>query len=125
MSTKQPDFELPTSARCTLRLPVFTDADLHWMQLAMAEMAPEWSVELQGICVEEAVLVLLPDGGDDAHGASFVISRETYGFRLDQVHWDTMSEVGIYISLTAVLDAVRPLVAFCTASAVPAGVTVH
>ena len=55
----------------------------------MAEIAPDWSVELQGICAEEATLVLMPDGGDDANGPSFVISQETFGFRMDQVHWDT------------------------------------
>ena len=49
------------------------------MQLRNGEIAPDWAVELEGICDEEATLVVLPEGGDDAIGPSFVISRETYG----------------------------------------------
>ena len=40
-----------------------------------------------GICANEATLVVTPEDGDDETGPSFVISRETYGLRLDQVHW--------------------------------------
>src|ERR1700735_2435255 len=71
-------------------------SDLDFVQRAMDEIAPQWSVELQGICVDEATLVLLPEDGDDAMGPSFLISRETYGFRLDQVHWDVLTEYGVF-----------------------------
>jgi len=125
MSAKPPILQASFDVAFTPRTRPLVNGDQVWVQLAMAEIAPEWSVELQGICADEAILVLLPDGGDDANGASFVISRETYGFRLDQVHWDSMTEVGVFASLNAVIDAVRPRVAFCTATAAPAGVTLH
>ena len=125
MSIKRPGVQTSTDLAFTVRVRPLADADLVTMQFAIAEIAPEWSVELQGICSEEAILVLLPNAADDANGPSFVISRETYGFRLDQVHWDTMTEVGVFPSLSNIVSALRPRVAFCTAMAAPAGVTLH
>ena len=125
MSIKRPGFQ--TNPDLPFNMPVrpLGDADLASMQFVLAEIAPEWSVELQGICAEEATLILLPQDGEDANGPSFMISRETYGFRLDQLHWDTMTEVGVFVSLTDVVSALRQRVAFCTAMAAPAGVTLH
>ena len=125
MSIKRPGVQTSPDLAFTVRVRPLADADLVTMQFAIAEIAPEWSVELQGICSEEAILVLLPNAADDANGPSFVISRETYGFRLDQVHWDTMTEVGVFPSLSNIVSALRPRVAFCTAMAAPAGVTLH
>ena len=71
-------------------------SDLDFVQRAMDEIAPQWSVELQGICVDEATLVLLPEDGDDAMGPSFLISRETCGFRLDQMQWDVLTELRVF-----------------------------
>jgi hypothetical protein len=77
------------------------------MQLVLAELAPNWTAHLQGICAYEATLVIVPQGGDDAIGPSFLISRETYGLRLDQVHWDDMTEIGVYASLSDVVSVLR------------------
>jgi|GEM_PF-2611002 len=125
MSTKRPETQSSLDLAFTMRARALGDADLASMQFVLGEIAPEWSVELQGICAEEASLVLLPEDGDDTNGPSFVISRESYGFRLDQVHWDTMTEVGVFSSLCGVVSALRPRLAFCIAMAVPAGVTLH
>lgn len=116
-----------SSQTSTFAAPVrpLGDSDLALVQSAMAEIAPEWSVELQGICVEEATLVLLPEGGDDAMGPSFMISRETYGFRLDQVHWDVLTEFGVFASLNEVVAAIGDRLAFCPGIAVPASVMIH
>ena len=125
MSTKRPGFQPSLDLAFTMQVRPLCEADLASMQFVLAEIAPEWSVELQGICAEEATLILLPEAGDDENGPSFIISRESYGFRLDQVHWDTMTEVGVFGSLSDVVSALRPRVAFCTATAAPAGVTLH
>jgi hypothetical protein len=125
MPIKRPSYQISPDIAFTVPVRPLAGSDLISMQLAVGELAPEWSVELHGICAEQATLVLLPAAGDDANGPSFVISRETYGFRLDQVHWDTMTEVGIYTSLMDVVSALRPHVAFCNAMAAPAGVTLH
>lgn len=92
---------------------------------AIAEVAEDWCVELQGICSDEANLIVVPEDGDDARGPSFVITREGSAFRVDQVHWDTLTEVGTFAALSQVADALRSRLAFCSASIPPASVTVH
>ena len=101
------------------------EAELSLVQMVMARIASDWSVELQGVCTDEAVLVLLPDGGDDAMGPSFIISREAFCFRLDQLHWDRLTELGVFSSLLDIMATLRPRLAFCSVHAVPASVTVH
>jgi hypothetical protein len=116
-----------TNSYVTFAAPVrpIGASDLDFVQRAMAEIAPQWSVELQGICVDEATLVLLPEDGDDAKGPSFLVSRETYGFRLDQVHWDVLTELGVFGSLNDVVTTLGVRLAFFPEMAVPASVTVH
>jgi hypothetical protein len=81
--------------------------ELHVMREVLADFAPEWTAELDGICADEARLVVVPENGDDATGPSFVISRENFGYRVDQVHWDAMRDVGLFASLGDVIAAVR------------------
>lgn len=109
----------------TAQVPRIGTADLALMQAAMAERAPEWSVELQDICAEEATLVVLPEDGEDATGPSFVISRESYGLKLDQVHWDAVTKVGVYASMKDVVDILRLRLTFRGTSMGPACVTLH
>jgi hypothetical protein len=100
-------------------------ADQAFFQSVMAEVAPGWTVELHGFCADEANLILLPDGGEDLNGPSFAVSREGYGFRLDQVQWDEMTEIGIYASLREVLDVICRRLAFCAGTDRPESVTIH
>ena len=104
---------LKRSSSATLQKPVLAMpagrlglAELRIVEQALADVASDWSVELNGISVEDASLVVLPEGGDDAMGPSFVISRESFGFRLDQLHWDVMQEIGIYAALGEAIAAV-------------------
>lgn len=112
MSIKRPGYHTSAHASFTVPLRPLGGTDLALVQGAMTEIAPEWSVELHGICEDEATLVLLPEGGDDAMGPSFMISRETYGFRLDQVHWDVVTEFGVFASLNDVVAALGARLAF-------------
>jgi hypothetical protein len=125
MSTKRPGFHTRQLSNFTMQVRPLGDAELMLVQNAMAEIAPEWSVELHGICADEATLVLLPEGGDDARGPSFLISRETYGFRLDQVHWDVLTEFGVFASLDAAVTTLSArLIHFCDMT-IPTSVTIH
>jgi hypothetical protein len=107
------------------QLPPLGDADLAYMQRAIAEIAPDWAVELEGICAEEATLVVVPDDGEDASGPTFVVSRETYGLRVNQVHWEALTEVGVFASLSDVVAALQVHLAFCVDMGAPASVTLH
>jgi hypothetical protein len=125
MSTKRSSFQPTQHLAFTAPVRPIGASDLDFVQRAMAEIAPEWSVELQGICVDEATLVLLPESGDDAMGPSFLISRETYGFRLDEVHWDLLTEFGVFASLNDVVTTLGVRLAFFPDVTTPASVTVH
>lgn len=125
MSIKRLGYHLSQDSTFSVPDRPLGNADLALVQDAMAEIAPEWSVELHGICVDKATLVLLPEGGDDAMGPSFMISRETYGFRLDQVHWDVLTEFGVFASLTDVVSAIGARLAFVPGVAISASVTMH
>jgi hypothetical protein len=125
MSIKWPGFDPHQESGFNMPFAPINDADLALVIGAMAEIAPDWSVELQGICAGEATLVLLPEDGDDATGPSFMISRETYGFRLDQVHWDVVTEFGVFASLADIVAVLAARLAFYPGLAVPASVTLH
>jgi hypothetical protein len=125
MFTKRPMLPLSQDPAFSVQIRPIGEADLAFVEVAMAEIAPEWAVELQGTCIDEATLVLTPDDGDDATGPSFMISRETYGFRLDQVHWDSISECGVYASLNDIVAVLAARLAFYPDMAVPTSVTLH
>jgi len=107
MSHKRLSDRTSQKSAVALKAPPLGSADLALLQDLIDEIAPDWTVELHGICADEASLILLPDGGDDLIGPSFVVTRETDGFRLDQVRWDEMTEVGFYPSLIDILAAIR------------------
>jgi hypothetical protein len=125
MSTKRPSDQTRQDLAFTPTVRPINEADLDLVQRAMAEIAPDWSVELHGICADEATLVLLPEGGDDANGPSFMISRETYGLRLDQVHWDVMTELGTFVSLSDIVVVLGVRLAFLPDLVIPASATLH
>jgi len=125
MSIKRPGAQLSPDLAFAVQIRPIGEADLAFVQIAMAEIAPDWSVELHGICAGEATLVLLPEGGDDTMGPSFLVSRESYGFRLDQVHWDVMTEFGVFGSLSDVVAVLAARLAVFPDLAVPASVTLH
>jgi hypothetical protein len=125
MSIKRPNSQPIQDLAFAVRVPPISGTDLALVQAAMADAAPDWAVELHGICADEATLVLLPEDGEDAMGPSFMISRETYGFRIDQVHWDVVTEVGVFASMADVVDILRLRLAFCDNLEAPASVTLH
>lgn len=125
MSIKRPGFQTTQDLAFTIGVRPIGAADLNFVEQAMMEIAPELSVELHGMCADDAFLIVLPEDGDDAKGPSFMISRETFGFRLDQVHWDAVAEVGVFASLNDVVSVLGVQLAVFPNGAAPASVTVH
>lgn len=125
MSNKRPVFHSINETTFTLQVQPLGESERRYAQRVMADMAPDWSVELHGIYNEETILIVLPEDGDDAMGPSFVINRETFGLKLDQIHWDKLTEVGVFASLNDVLSAIGTLLGASTRVALPASITVH
>jgi hypothetical protein len=127
MSIKRPGSGSQTISDLRFALPSgpLGGGELTLVRDRMSDIAPEWSVELHGICAEETTLVLLPEDGDDAMGPGFMISRESYGFHLDQVHWDEVTDLGVFGSLHEVVATVAARLAFFLDMAVPVSATMH
>lgn len=125
MSNKRPVFHSINKTAFTLRVQPLGEFERRLAQQVLAEMAPDWSVELHGIYNEETILIVLPEDGDDAMGPSFVINQQTFGLKLDQIHWDKLTEVGVFASLSDVLSAIGTLLGASTGFTLPAPVTVH
>jgi hypothetical protein len=124
MSYKRSDAQTSQKSAFPQKAPPLVMADLAPFQDALDTIAPNWTVELEGICVDDACLVVVPDSGEDRSGPSFVVSREACGYRLDMVRWDEMNEVGVYLSLRTVVEAIRCCLAF-RGSAGSISVTIH
>jgi len=92
---------------------------------ALSDLAPDWSVDLHGFCSDEATLILLPEGGDDSFGPSFLVSRENFGFKLDKLHWDEINEIGLYPTLTDVVDAIRTTLSLSAYPGADSRITLH
>lgn len=99
--------------------------ELRFVRDALADFAPEWSAELGGICADEATLVVVPEGGDDLAGPSFIVSRENFGYRLDQVHWDRMCSLGLFSNLADVMAALGLRLSFDAARQHAAPTALH
>jgi hypothetical protein len=125
MSIKRSSEQVSSEFAFPVRIRPIGGSDLAFVQSAMARTAPDWSVELQGRATDEATLVLLPEDGSDEAGPSFLVSREACGFRVDQVHWDVVTEIGVYPSIADVADVLRGRLAFCAGLMVPSSATIH
>ena len=117
----------PTSKAAPCAAPVrwLGQADVAFVQRAIADIAPEWSVELHGICAAEATLVVLPGSGDDAMGPSFMISQDGTGYLVDQVHWDLVTEIGIFTSPATAVAALCACLGLYITGDAPRPYTLH
>jgi hypothetical protein len=125
MSVRRPSDLIKLNSAIAVRPQPLCEADLAAVRHAIAHIAPDWSVELEGASPDEATLVLLPVDGDDSIGPSFIVSREPGGFRVDQIHWDSPTEVGVFSSLGDVIATLRLRLAFCSGGVSSASVTLH
>jgi hypothetical protein len=109
----------------TLAAEPISARELKVVALMLADIAPDWSVELHGVSLEDSSLIVLPEDGEDENGPSFTISREDYSLRLDQIHWDELTELGSFATLAEVLDAMARALSAFTDFHRPRSITLH
>ena len=114
-----------TAIPAALAVQQISGRDLQVVALMLADIAPQWSVELHGISIEDSSLIVLPEDGEDENGPSFAISRDGGGFRLDQIHWDELTELGTYATLGDVLDIMARSLGEFTDFQRPCSITLH
>ena len=68
--------------------------DLDVVVALLAEIAPEWSAELNQAGPDESTIVVLPKGANDLIGPAFVLHRIRGRVHLDQFRWDEYRKLG-------------------------------
>lgn len=74
---------------------------------AVMEIAPDWSVELCGITLDDRCLVVMPDDGDDMTGPTFIIRRTGATVVMEEMRWDECHPVAAGADLHAVIRDLR------------------
>lgn len=115
----------PIASPLALTPSAISTRELHIIEAMLKDVAPQWSVELHGISFDDTSLIILPEDGEDALGPSFMISQEGYGLRLDQFHWDELTEIGAFPTLSAVVDVLVTLLRDATDFTLPPSATIH
>jgi hypothetical protein len=80
--------------------------DLDVVVAMLAEVAPDWSAELNQAGPDESTIVVLPKGASDLIGPAFVLHRIRGRVHLDQFRWDEYRKLGGFRCLD---DALVPL----------------
>ena len=106
MPPKRPD-SAASYLISAIQAPPLGLSDLQFVRDALVDITPDWCAELEGICADVATIVIVPEDGDDTTGPSFVVSREGFSYRLDQVRWDHMQDLGVFATLADVMTSVQ------------------
>jgi hypothetical protein len=72
----------------------------------IAELAPDWSVELHLDVLREPMIVILPETLDDAIGPTLVVYRDETAFHLEELRGDAYRKLGDYRVWSDVLRVV-------------------
>src|SRR5580658_1533865 len=81
--------------------------DLDLVVTLLAEVAPDWSAELNQASPDESTIVVLPKGANDLIGPAFVLHRIRGRVHLDQFRWDEYRKLGGFRYLADALAALR------------------
>ena len=74
---------------------------------AVAELIPDWSVELHLDVLREPMIVILAENFDDDIGPTLVVYRDETTFHLEELCWDSYRKLGDYPAWADLVRAVR------------------
>ena len=78
-----------------------------YLAAAIADIAPDWTVELHEAGTSEETISVMPEDGDDASGPTMLLYRDGTTFHLDQLDGDEYSTIGTFEALTDVAHVLR------------------
>jgi hypothetical protein len=73
----------------------------------VAEVGPNWSVELHDNVPGNAAIVILPEDVHDAFGAILIVHADESAFHIEEVHGNAHRKLGQHVAWDDVLRAVR------------------
>ena len=74
---------------------------------SVAELMPDWSVELHLDVLREPMVVILAENIDDDIGPTLVVYRDETAFHLEELRWDAYRKLGTYQAWAGLVRAVR------------------
>ena len=87
--------------------PLLTWDDLDVVLDLLADVAPDWSAELNCSSPDCSTIVVLPEGANHLLGPAFVLHRDDGRVRLDQFRWDKYRQLGVFQTFDGALAALR------------------
>jgi hypothetical protein len=93
--------------------------DLDLVIELLAEVAPDWTAELNHASADESTIVVTPEGANDLIGPAFVLSSSRAGVELSQFRWDEYRKLGDFLFLSGALAAMRARLVPLAARSVP------
>lgn len=87
--------------------PLLTWADLDVVRELLAELAPDWTAELNQASPNESTIVVTPAGANDLVGPAYILQRDRGRVQLDQFRWDEYRKLGGFPTLDAALAVLR------------------
>ena len=78
-----------------------------YLAAAIAEVAPDWTVELHEVGTSDETISVMPEDGDDASGPTMLLYRDGSTFHLDQLDGDEYTTIGTFEALTDVAYVLR------------------
>jgi hypothetical protein len=87
--------------------PTLGERDLERVADAIADIAPDWTVELAGADRVDLSLVVMPEDADDELGPTYVIWRDGGSVRLDQYHRDVVAPLASRPDMGDILRLLR------------------
>jgi hypothetical protein len=81
--------------------------DLEVVKDLLAEIAPEWTAELNHASQNESTIVVTPAGANDILGPAFVLHRSRGRVHVDQFRWDEYRKLGGFRTFNEALALLR------------------
>jgi hypothetical protein len=73
----------------------------------VAEVVPEWLVELHYDEHGKPAIVIMPEDPDDIVGPTLIVYASGLTFQLDELHCDTYHSLGVHLGWADILRAVQ------------------
>lgn len=113
----------PAATRGAARL--MGERELALLSAAVADIAPDWSVELCGTDYHDRSLLVMPEGADDMIGPTFMVHAVNGAVRLDQLRFDDIQILAERAHLSEIVQILRGRLASLSLMAVSTSTLRH
>jgi hypothetical protein len=96
-----------------------------YLAAAVADIVPDWTVDLHAEGRADATITIMPEDGDDDLGPTLFVHCDGDTFHLDQLHGDAFSNLGAFGALSDVAHVLRGRLGCLRLLLMPVSRTLH